>query len=759
MSDNFQYEGTIEKIYFQKKPDFTIGALREEGTRRLIRFIGTVPDAHIGQAWRIEGVWQTHKTYGEQLAISASQPVEVSPGNQIEKFFASSTFRGIGPKLAHRIVETLGDGAVDIILKDESVLKTKCGLSDQQCLSITGPLKQLSSKGFQVSRFLKWGLDQSDIRKLETIDHQMPDRLEQDPFWPFYHVQGFGYESCRKIADGLLLAGNDIRRVEAEIFRLAVQFIYSSGSTSVPLGFLKKRSGLTGEQLETILDHLKERGLIITVDNQVYLIELYQSELAIANEVCRHLFFVEKQDPKKASGLISWASRKRSIQYDLKQREAIETFLNSPMMILNGGPGTGKSTLLVGLLDVLGQLYPSARIKLCAPTGRAAKRMNEVTGRYASTIHSLLHWDKEFDSFEVNESNPLNTDFLIVDEFSMVDTRLFASLLKALPEQCRILLIGDEDQLESVGPGNVMRDLIQTQAIPVVRLETIHRQKEGSGIPQLARQIKEGLPVEFADSVEFLKPQGTVLSCIRNLVSLEEDAQSIQILAPKYDGESGIFAINSMMQELVNPFSENKPQLVLHHTTSLGKRQMIFRVDDKVLLKKNMAEQDVFNGDIGRITHVDEQSKTVFATFGEAEIEIERSDLNAYLSHAWCISIHKSQGSEYQKACVVVDSNGAGMLQRRLLYTAISRAKKQLTIVGDEALFRLAALDSRESRRITTLKKRILQLMNHEEGWEEIASAKRIANRYVLPENKMETEQSKDKLDELFDSSQEFSLE
>lgn len=760
MADTFQYEGAIEKIYFQRQPDFTIGALRTFSSKQLVRFIGPVSHAQIGQAWRLEGIWEEHRTYGRQLQIQRSKPIEKPADNTLEKFFASSTFKGIGPAAARKIVESLGENAVDVILKTPSLLKTKCGLNDTQCENILGPLQMYRSAGFQVSRLLKWGLDQADINLLADLPRQRYGDLDTDPFWPFYHVYGFGFESARKMADGLGLPADDFRRIEAELFRLIVQFSYSTGSTGVPSSFIEKRTGYTISGLEPVLSSLKERGLVIEEDGRLYLLELYQSELTIASGIKDHLFDVEKPDKKEVSRLLDWASHKRSIRYDENQRTAIETFLESSIMILNGGPGTGKSTLLVGLLDVLHQLYPTARTVLCAPTGRAAKRMNEVTGHYASTIHSLLRWDKNFDSFEVNENSPLSCDFVVVDEFSMVDSRLFASLLKALPEECRILLIGDEDQLESVGPGNVMQDLIASRCIPVVRLEKIHRQKEGSGIPQLARQIRTGQKIEFCEPVEFLQPQGETVSCIRSLASLEEDPESIQILAPKYEGASGIYAINSMMQELVNPFSLDKPQLVTHHTTNNGRLEIAYRENDKVLLKKNMAELDIFNGDIGRISQVDPAAKTVMAQFGEAEIEIERKDLSAFLSHAWCISIHKSQGSEYQKACVVADSNGAGMLQKRLLYTAVSRAKKRLTIVGDEKLFRQAALNSRQNRRLTTLCNRIVQLVNHEEGWQQAASAAlQTRSRYVKPADPLAPSRPEDELDQCFDTSQTFSLE
>lgn len=704
------FRGKLERLYYQKADSgFCIGALRDEQTKKQIRFKGVLPGAMVGQLWQIEGSWQTHETYGPQIAVYQASPIEKNFDEDLVRFFSSKTFPGVGAKTAEKIVKTLGENAIETILKDPDVLSEKCQLSEKICHSIREGLSKFGGRAMQIEQLLRWGLEQSDIKKLNTCEDPHIDHLKEDPYWPFYHLQGFGYFSAERIADGLELTSTDPKRTEAAVFNQITTLTNQTGSTAIRKNLLASAAKLEAKVLDTALASLAERKLIVLKNDYVYQTVQYNSEMLIAALVYVHQFAIDSPNPGDIEAQLAKIEKREGIHYDQDQKKAVHTFLNHSMMILNGGPGTGKSTLLNALLEMVRQFYPHARVQLCAPTGRAAKRMNELTNRFSRTIHSLLGWDKEQDKFAYDENKPLNIDFLVVDEMSMVDNRLFASLLRALPSYCRILLIGDEDQLESVGPGNVLRDLIESNKIPVAHLETLHRQKKGSGIPLLANDIRIDQPLHFEDPVTFLEAPGSTLATLESLVKLEDNPADVQILAPVYNGESGIYQINEMMQKIVNPFSPLKPEMAVQISTKDGPRTVIYRQDDKVLLKANMAELEIYNGDIGTILSVDPMTKSLICEFNGIDVEFERSDLSTYITHAWCISIHKSQGSEYPNVCVIADQNGRSMLKKRLIYTAVSRGKKKLSIIGNEADFRKCALRKDDATRQTTLQLRLEQ--------------------------------------------------
>lgn len=344
-------------------------------------------------------------------------------------------------------------------------------------------------------------------------------------------------------------------------------------------------------------------------------------------------------------------------------------------------------------------MYPDAVIQLCAPTGRASKRLSQLSDNDSKTIHSLLKWNLEDNHFGKNEKDPLDIDFLIVDEFSMVDTHLFASLLKALPPHCRILLIGDEDQLESVGPGKVFSDLIETNIFPIVHLEKIFRQSKGSGIALLARDIRDEKKVDFGDGASFIerKPEHILETLMKEVSAYDEDERAaLQIIAPMYKGRVGIDAINAAMQQLINPPAPHKKQM------KAG--TVWFREGDKVMLQKNLPDDDVYNGDIGYISEIHDHVITV--DFGTQIVDFTK-DFLYYLTHAYCISVHKSQGSEYETVYCIVEPQTARMLNKKLLYTAVSRAKKQLFVIGDEKLFERQIRLKQSHIRLTMLKERI----------------------------------------------------
>lgn len=712
MADRIVVEGKVERIFFQRaNTNFYIGSLRNGSNKKIIRFIGNVPNCEIGLYFQLEGEMAVHPVYGEQLKVTqATQTTPPSNESEIIKFFSSSLFAGVGKTTAQKIYNALGEDAIDLVIANPDILVDTCNLSAEMASKVANPLLN-NPKSIQISRLLKAGISQKDITRLQNLPDQVLKKLKDDPFYPYYYLSGFGYESAKRIANVFHLAKDDPMRLKAEVYDQIQRITYQFGCTTIPIGVLCQNAQMNIEQVMPAIEQLEAMGLVIQSGQYVYLIEQYNAEQVVAHALYQHTFEVDQPDLDVLYETIAQVEQKNNITYDDTQKKAIEQFFSHSMMILNGGPGTGKSTLLKGILDTLKILEPSSTVVLCAPTGRAAKRMKELTNRKAQTIHSLLKWDFETNMFGVNESDPLKADYVIVDEFSMVDSRLFASLLRGIEEHCQILLIGDEEQLESVGPGNVLNDLIASNKVPVVHLKKLYRQKEGSGISILADQIRNFKEIEFIDPVTMLeRNESATLSLIENLVLQQEHPEDVQILAPKYDGDSGIYAINAMMQTIVNPFHPLKEQLTTHIVTENGRKEVYFRKDDKILLKKNHPEINAFNGDIGTISQVDPVTNTLWCQFSDTTLEVEKTNLLETISHAWCISIHKAQGSEYQDVCVVADHNGAGMLKKRLLYTAISRAKKNLTIVGSEQLFRQGVKRIDTNRRITTLQQRLDQV-------------------------------------------------
>lgn len=713
--------GSISHIFYTAADTgFMAGEILDEKDHRKVRFTGIFhPPLKIGQRWHLEGNWEKHLKYGLQVHVQAATLTPKQPHELLVGFFSSNIFSKINKKIAQKITDTLGEEAISKIIENPDVLVTQCKLTEEQMQEVQDGLKKLHLSGKVLNHFLEWGLNTRQINTLSRFGQKEPQkfkRLGSDPFYPYYFVSGFGYGGALRLADGLGLRDDDIRRQEAIVFQALSASSLQRGSTFITFEELQRYLTLPWTKVQQCLELLQKNRRLITVEqNRIYLRTQYEAEISIAQLLYSHVFPVAPLADSTFQKALEQAEKEQAISYDDSQKKAIETFFSSSIMILNGGPGTGKSTLLMGILRILSLVFPSRKISLCAPTGRAAKRMEELTHYPARTIHSLLKWNADDDTFM--NSEPLDCDYLIVDEFSMVDCRLCAHLLENLKDSCRILIIGDEEQLESVGPGNVLSDLIQSQKIPVANLQTLHRQKVGSGIPILAHSIRHEEPLSFCDPVQFIEisEPSEIFKGIEPFLEREERLDDVQILAPMYDGPSGIDEINAFIQEKINPFGLNKPQITKPNSRAKAIRKYVyFREGDKVLLTQNMPNAKVFNGDMGYITEIDPIKKTIQVDFGQTDpftgkptfVEFDAETYDS-LKHAWCISVHKSQGSEYQQVCFIADQNGQPMLHKRLIYTGISRAKKQLTIFGSKTIFKQGVKTISANSRHTTLRERL----------------------------------------------------
>lgn len=673
-------QAKLTYIVFQNaQNNYIVGTFSETKTYHVFTATGIVIDAMEDMTYDLEGIYVDHPKYGKQFQIHHATKILPSQRNAIIHFLCSDSFPTIGKKTAEAIVDELGEHCLEDIKNDETILDRVEKLNKKKRDIILKGIREFDQFNDTYIQLMKYGLDQNKISLLENSYGNVLKVLEENCFRPYYEIYGFGYKSALKIADGMGLSIQDQKRFDALIYETLRNACMRTGNTYIWIANILQvfKEANPQDVLDSIqrLNHLES---VTVIDDKIFPFGLYEDEQTIAQQLKLHYFPVEKVEEDDINELMNSMEFANNIQYDDIQKQALRSFFENSCMIINGGPGTGKTTIVKGILDMCQTIYPEATIQLCAPTGRASKRLAQLSNYDSKTIHSLLKWNIDDNTFGANEEDPLDIDFIIIDEFSMVDTHLFASLLKALPTRCRILLIGDEHQLESVSPGTVFKDIIQSQICPIIHLEKIYRQSDGSGIVQLAQQIRLEQSCHYQDGVTFIEKDTHEI--VDTVLRLAEEYPDIQVLAPMYHRTGGIDEINLALQNLMNPHKRKKQELKVGTTT--------FREKDRVMLLKNMPDDDVYNGDMGVIEFIekDKHNYVVGVDFGNRIVEFD-SDLLYYLKHAYCISIHKAQGSEYDNVIVVVDPSSTGMLNKRLLYTAISRAKKNLFIIGNRPLF------------------------------------------------------------------------
>lgn len=690
-------EAKLEYIIFENKANhYVVAGFSELKTYHHFTAAGRIEDPIEDQEYVLEGDYITHPKYGEQFRIDMAKKKLPDNSDAIIHFLCGENFPTIGKKTAESIYDVLGENCLEKIHKDPKILNEVPNLSEKKIAIIKKGIQEFTGFNEAYAKLLKYGLSPRQIQMLlDTYDNVL-DVIEEDCFKPYYEVYGFGYKTALKLASAIGLSNEDPRRLDAYIYELARQLSMATGNTYITFATIFSNvQGVSEELIHDSIDRLVAMQYLYVENTRIYPFTLHEDEVVIAKELKNHLFEVESVDVQDRIQKVEFSL---AITYDQEQKDAIQLFFDRSFMILTGGPGTGKTTTVKGILEICKEVYPDSKIQLCAPTGRASKRLAQLSNCDSRTIHSLLQWNLEDNSFGKNEEDPLDVDFIIVDEFSMVDTHLFAQLLKALPNRCRILLIGDEDQLESVGPGKVLEDLIKSNVIDTVHLKKIFRQSNGSGIVTLAKEIREETTCHYEDGVEFIeRTTPKIMDALIDYVK-DMDLDSMQILAPMYKGVAGIDEINRQMQVLFNPKSPQKNQMKVGTT--------IFRENDKVMLLKNLPDDDVYNGDIGTIVEIDTKRNVISVDFTNNVVDFS-TDFLYYLKHAWCISVHKSQGNEYQSVFCIVDVNAKNMLEKRLLYTAISRAKKQLYIIGNKQLFETQVKLKQKRVRQTTLREMI----------------------------------------------------
>lgn len=666
--------------------------------------------------YNLKGNYTEHPRYGIQFQVQSYDVMQPNDKQSLIRYFSSPLFLGIGKQTAKQIVETLGEDVIQRIKEDGNVLHSVPSLSKKKIAIIVEAIREYDEVDDTVAFFTRYGISVKNIKKFEAVyGENVVSKIHENPYRLVEEVDGIGFKTADKLASELNFEQDHPYRIKAAVLSSVLQQCLVSGDTYVNYQQLEKRLHKDfdfGIDLNAYLDELTMERLLIVEEGHIYHHTQFDSEQGIASFLQQFPYEGQhKVDQEDALSQLQVFEDEIHIHYDTCQKQAITTFFDEAFSIITGGPGTGKTTIVQGILSLYRLYYPMDVISICAPTGRAAKRLGELSGFNATTIHSLLKWDLESNSFLINDSEPIQADLLVIDEFSMVDQWLFYNLIRACHNVKKILIIGDEDQLPSVGPGSVLKDLIDSLAFPVTRLKKIFRQSEGSDVITLAHEIHDEhiTILDHANDVAFFSCENfeireMVLQVTANALQKGYDAKDIQILAPMYGGVAGIDALNFALQKLMNPPDDIKREY------KVGYR--VFREGDKVLQLKNQPEDEVYNGDIGIImeigyAHENALQKTCITVDFDGTFVEYTNDQLYHITHAYCISIHKSQGSEYPIVIMPIVKDYVYMLSKRLLYTGVTRAKKSLVLLGSKQVFERSIQQKERHIRNSTLCERI----------------------------------------------------
>lgn len=702
--------GIAERLLFEAPDsDYRVFRLHDEDDDATYTVTGHGTKPLVGDRLEVKGHWVQHKRYGRQFAADGWSRIIPESVDGIERFLGSGAVKGLGPALAHRVVAAFGKDTMKILERDPQRLLEVEGIGPKKLAVITESFyeeKQVNDIAYDLEQHGVAGRYAG--RLLQKYGDDVHYVLTEEPYRMIAEIDGIGFKTADQMALAYGMDRQDPQRLSAGL-TYVLQTMTQNGHVCIPDAELVRRAAFILQAdalgLHDILKEAIEVGQLCTADFQgtvyVYTPEAYEEE----NYIARRIQDMAAMKPlaMKTHVQLFLDRWQDSCHFELadKQREAVEKSLESGMTVITGGPGTGKTTVVQTIIRLAEQ--EGLRILLCAPTGRAAKRLAETTQRKAKTIHRLLIPDGRqgrIQVFEYNETKLLPADLVIVDEVSMLDMEMMYHLLSALKPQCRCILVGDADQLPSVGAGAVLHDIIASGQVPVVRLDTIFRQQEGGRIVTNAHLINSGrLPVVNEDpefrfvEIEDEAQGAEKISALYNSELLETgDKFAVQVLSPMYKNPCGVDNLNQLIQGRFNPPAEGKGELK-------GKN-VIFRVGDKVMQKHNDYEKGVFNGDIGEIFAI--QKDMVYVRYPEQDVKYEGQEVDE-ITLAYAITVHKSQGSEYHTVIMVLVNSHAIMLQRNLFYTAVTRAKRKVILVGSKRAVQTAVQNQRTSRRFTLL--------------------------------------------------------
>lgn len=720
-------QGQIERItYTNEENGYTVAKVKVYNRNDLVTVVGNLLSPNPGEVIKMKGEWVNNAKYGEQFKVVHYKSLVPASVKGIEKYLGSGLIKGIGPVMAKRIVKKFGEDTLNIIEHDIQKLSEVEGIGEKRIEMIKNAWAA-QKEIREVMVFLQsHGVSSGYATKIfKQYKDQSIEVVKENPYRLATDIFGIGFITADKIAEKLGIDKNSELRAEAGILYVLNQ-LSDDGHVYYPYELLInkcqeilevdreiiiKALGTVSLDRKIIIEDLNENVEEFRENNKaVYLAKYHFSETSIANKVKTLINtpkLVRKIDTDKA---LEWVQKQLSITLAEKQIDAIKSAIENKLMVITGGPGTGKTTIINAVIKIFSRI--GVQILLAAPTGRAAKRMSEVTGHEAKTIHRMLKYSIKGGGFEKNDENPLDCDLLIIDEASMIDTILMHHLLKAIPKQATFILVGDVNQLPSVGAGSILNDIINSQAVPVVELNEIFRQAQESLIIVNAHKINNGIIPSFktySDKLEdfyFIEKEDPeeVLKLILELTTERipkrfgfNPIDDIQVLTPMHKGVVGASNLNLTLQQVLNPREDG---------ITRGGRN--FRINDKVMQIRNNYDKEVFNGDIGRIINIDTETQEVTISFDGKTVPYDYPDLDEIVL-AYAVSVHKSQGSEYPAVVIPILTQHYILLQRNLIYTGVTRGKKLVVIVGTKKALAIGVKNNKTKKRYTYLRYRLAQ--------------------------------------------------
>lgn len=712
--------GYIERITYQNPENgYTVLQLQERGKAKLTTVVGDMPTVQPGESIRCSGEWKNHLVHGSQFEVKKYKIEAPADVIGIKKYLGSGLVKGIGPVYANRIVDVFGENTLNIIDTEPDRLLEVSGVGKKRINFIKECWNEQRTIRDVMIFLQQYGISPTYSQKIfKAYGNDSIKKLKENPYCLAKDILGIGFCSADRVAEKMGVAKDSAQRIDSGVEYILSE-LSSNGHVCYPIEEFLNEAELV---LEVKLDLINQRIDGLVQDNRIVVFDLahegtltkfiwirplFLAEVGIAREIRRlnsNVCSLRNIDCQKA---IDWVQKRLEIELAENQKIAVVKSLSEKLQIITGGPGTGKSTITNSILEVTSAL--TDKIILAAPTGRAAKRMSEITGKKAVTIHSLLEYDFRKGGFKKNKSNPLDCDLLIVDEASMIDTLLMYNLLKAVPNSSRVIFVGDINQLPSVGPGNVLKDMISSNIISVTILNEIFRQAAGSRIILNSHKINQGIFPDIKNEknsdfffIECIEKED-VVNQIKSLVTHRlpkkynfDAMEDIQVLSPMKKGILGTENLNNVLQEELN---KNKNSIF-----RFGKK---FQIGDKVMQIRNNYKKEVYNGDIGYITEIDQIEQLLFIDYEGKKIEYTFSELDEIVL-AYTVSVHKSQGCQFPCVVVIVHTTHFKLLHRNLLYTAVTRAKKLVVLVGTKKALFITVNNDEIKKRYTGLQQAIV---------------------------------------------------